>query len=81
VARAGENSGEGLRRWAGVGCRVGRGEQKMNGGVDGRAAARGGVLCWRQNMKQRSRADGQRAEGVQRKKKRGRRSGGLFCEN
>jgi hypothetical protein len=28
VARAGENSGEGLRRWVGVGCRVGRGQAR-----------------------------------------------------
>jgi hypothetical protein len=44
----------------------------MNGGIDGRAAARGGVLCRRQNRKQRSRVEEQRAEGVQRKKKRGK---------
>jgi hypothetical protein len=42
----------------------------------GRAAARGGVLCRWQNRKQRSRADDQKAEGVQRKKK-GKKSEGL----
>jgi hypothetical protein len=58
-----------------VGVTRGEGrQQEVDGGDGGRAVARG-KLC----------AGGRRgsrgAEGVQRKKKRGRRSGGPVCEN
>jgi hypothetical protein len=67
---------QGYARAAGkVGVTRGEGrQQEVDGGDSGRAAARG-KLC----------AGGRRgsrgAEGVQRKKKRGRRSGGPVCEN
>jgi hypothetical protein len=72
--RAGQRGGKGIRGMEKA-TRGGTGSRRWTSVIC--TAAVGGELHRRQSK----RAEEQGTEGVQRKKKRGRRSGGLFCEN